>query len=100
MLFDSDIFFQQLVSTEYMWGALISVAVAVLSLILATVIGFFLALGRTSRRKSFQAPASIYVWFFRAIPALLVLLIMWNALPQIIPALRQDWFSPFLAAFV
>ncbi|QTG79569.1 amino acid ABC transporter permease [Arthrobacter crystallopoietes] len=100
MLFDPDIFFQQLVSTEYMWGALISVAVAVLSLILATVIGFFLALGRTSRRKSFQAPASIYVWFFRAIPALLVLLIMWNALPQIIPALRQDWFTPFIAAFV
>jgi polar amino acid transport system permease protein/polar amino acid transport system substrate-binding protein len=100
MLFDPDIFFQQLVSTEYMWGALISVAVAVLSLILATVIGFFLALGRTSRRKSLQAPASIYVWFFRAIPALLVLLIMWNALPQIIPALRQDWFTPFIAAFV
>ena len=25
---------------------------------------------------------------------------MWNALPQIIPALRADWFSPFIAASV
>lgn len=100
MLFDPEIFFQQLVSPEYMWGALISVAVAVLSLILATVIGFFLALGRISAKKSLRAPAGAYVWFFRAIPALLVLLIMWNALPQLLPVLRQDWYSPFIAAFI
>lgn len=100
MLFDPEIFFQQLVSPEYMWGALISVAVAVLSLILATLIGFFVALGRTSRKRSFQAPANVYVWFFRAIPALLVLLIMWNALPQLIPIFSQDWFTPFIAAFI
>ncbi|MDJ0357930.1 amino acid ABC transporter permease [Paenarthrobacter sp. PH39-S1] len=100
MLFDPDIFFAQLVSTDYMKGAALSVAVAVFSLILATVIGFFMAIGRTSRRTYLQAPAHFYVWFFRAIPALLVLLIMWNALPQLIPALRADWFSPFLAASV
>jgi ABC-type amino acid transport system permease subunit len=40
------------------------------------------------------------VWFFRAIPTLLVLLILWNAGPQVVPSLRQDWYSPFLAAFI
>ncbi|WP_125614884.1 amino acid ABC transporter permease [Specibacter cremeus] len=100
MLFDPNVFLQQLVSTDYMLGAALSVAVAVLSLVLATVIGFFMAIGRTARQPYLQAPAHFYVWFFRAIPALLVLLIMWNALPQLIPALRADWFSPFLAASV
>ncbi|MET4002134.1 MULTISPECIES: amino acid ABC transporter permease [Arthrobacter] len=100
MLFDSNIFFAQLVSVDYMRGAALSVAVAIVSLILATVIGFFMAVGRTAKQPYLRAPAHFYVWFFRAIPALLVLLIMWNALPQIIPALRADWFSPFIAASV
>ena len=100
MLFDPEIFFQQLFSPAYAWGAFISVAVAVLSLILASAVGFFVALGRTSAKKSLQAPAGLYVWLFRAIPALLVLLIMWNALPQLLPILRQDWYSPFIAAVI
>lgn len=100
MLFDPNIFFAQLVSVDYMKGAALSVAVAIVALILATVIGFFMAIGRTARQPYLRAPAHLYVWFFRAIPALLVLLIMWNALPQIIPALRADWFSPFIAASV
>lgn len=100
MLFDPEIFIQQLLSPAYLWGAFISVAVAVLSLLLATGIGFFVALGRTSQKRSWQAPAGAYVWFFRAIPALLVLLIMWNALPQMFPVFRQDWYSPFVAAVV
>ena len=100
MEFDVNIFVQQLVNPSYVSGALLSVAVAVLSLVLATVIGFAVALGRTSRSRTAQAVAGLYTWFFRAIPALLVLLIIWNAFPQLFPVLRQDWFSPFIAAFV
>jgi polar amino acid transport system permease protein len=100
MEFDVNIFVQQLVNPSYVSGAFLSVAVAVLSLILATAIGFAVALGRTSRNRFAQGVAGIYTWFFRAIPALLVLLIIWNALPQLFPVLRQDWFSPFIAAFI
>ncbi|UKA58319.1 amino acid ABC transporter permease [Arthrobacter sp. FW306-2-2C-D06B] len=100
MEFDVNIFVQQLVNPSYVSGAFLSVAVAVLSLILATAIGFAVALGRTSRSRIAQGVAGIYTWFFRAIPALLVLLIIWNALPQLFPVLRQDWFSPFIAAFI
>lgn len=100
MLFDPGIFFEQLFSTAYLVGAAIAVSVAVLALVLATVIGFFAALGRTSTKPYLRGAAKLYVWFFRAIPALLVLLIMWNALPQLVPALRQDWYSPFLAACI
>lgn len=100
MEFDVSIFVQQLVNPSYLNGAMLSVAVAALSLILATAIGFAVALGRTSRSRIAQGVAGIYTWFFRAIPALLVLLIIWNALPQLFPILRQDWFSPFIAAFI
>ncbi|WP_427015384.1 amino acid ABC transporter permease [Pseudarthrobacter sp. P1] len=100
MEFDLGIFVQQLINPDYMTGAFLSVAVAVLALILATVLGFLLALGRTSKNKTFQGVSGLYIWFFRAIPALLVLLIIWNALPQLFPVLRQDWFSPFIAAFI
>jgi polar amino acid transport system permease protein len=41
-----------------------------------------------------------YIWIFRAIPTLLQLFFVWNALPQLFPVLRGEWFSPFLAAAV
>jgi His/Glu/Gln/Arg/opine family amino acid ABC transporter permease subunit len=98
--FDLGIFVQQLVNPSYLNGALLSVSVAVLALIPATGIGFAVALGRTSNSRIAQGSASFYTWFFHAIPALLVLLIIWNALPQLFPVLRQDWFTPFIAAFI
>jgi His/Glu/Gln/Arg/opine family amino acid ABC transporter permease subunit len=100
MGFDVEIFLQQLINPAYLWGALLSLGVAAFSLLIATVIGFAVALGRLSSVPGLRAPAVGYIWFFRAIPALLVLLIMWNALPQIIPALRADWYSPFMAASI
>ena len=100
MGFDPAIFWQQLVNPQYLWGALLSIGVAVVSLIIATLLGFLLALGRTSASRWGAAVSGAYIWFFRAIPALLVLLIMWNALPQLLPFLKADWYSPFIAAAV
>jgi ABC-type amino acid transport system permease subunit len=42
----------------------------------------------------------MFTWLFRGAPTLLQLLFVWNALPQLIPALRGDWFTPFLAALL
>lgn len=98
MNFDVDVFVGQLANTDYLSGALLSVGVAFFALILATIIGFFLALGRMSKSTVAQGPAYVYVWFFRALPALLVLLIMWNAVPQVFPIFRENWYTPFIAA--
>jgi polar amino acid transport system permease protein len=100
MTFDPDIFFTQLLNPAYLWGALTSIGVAVFSLLIAILLGFLLAVGRTSKNSYLRGPSHLYVWFFRALPALLVLLIMWNALPQLIPALRADWYTPFIAASI
>jgi His/Glu/Gln/Arg/opine family amino acid ABC transporter permease subunit len=100
MGFDPQIFWEQLLNPQYLWGALLSVGVAVVSLVIATGLGFVLALGRTSASRWGSAAAGAYIWFFRAIPALLVLLIMWNALPQLFPIFKADWYSPFIAASI
>jgi His/Glu/Gln/Arg/opine family amino acid ABC transporter permease subunit len=100
MQFDLNIFWQQLFSSAYLFGALTALGLAVASQLVAIVIGFVLAVARTSPNGVARAVSGGYVWFFRAIPTLLVLLIVWNAGPQLIPALTQTWFTPFLAAFI
>ena len=42
----------------------------------------------------------MYIWFFRAIPALLLLMIFWFSIPEVIPVFRHHWYSPFLAAML
>src|SRR5205814_4083918 len=42
----------------------------------------------------------VYNWFFRAIPTLLLLLFVWNGLPQLWSVFTGNWFKAFLAAFV
>jgi polar amino acid transport system permease protein len=100
MDFESDLFFEVLVSDAFIKGAAISVSLATLSQLLAIFFGFFLAIFRLGKNPVLKAFAGVYIWLFRAIPALLLLLIVWNAFPQLIPALRQEWYSPFLAALL
>lgn len=100
MEFSLDTFISALFSQELFRGALIAVALAVLSLAGASVLGFLMALMRDSRNRVLSGFARFYIWFFRAIPTLLQLLFTWNALPQLIPSLRESWFSPFLAALI
>ncbi|MFQ6395798.1 amino acid ABC transporter permease [Nocardia sp. KC 131] len=99
MTFDRDIFFSALTSSEFLHGAWLSLALAAVSMIFATVIGFGVALMRISSRTIPRVLGGGYVWFFRAIPTLLVLLLIWNAGPQLLPGLRENWFTPFIAAF-
>lgn len=42
----------------------------------------------------------VYITIFRAIPLLLLLMLIWNGLPQIHPIFRESWFSPFLGALI
>ena len=98
MSFDPAIFWDQLTSPAYLQGALVSVLVAIGALIISLIIGLAMALMKLSSNRFAQATSNVYVWFFRAIPSLLLLLICWNALPQVLPAFRGEWYSPFIAA--
>lgn len=100
MDFDQSIFLQALTSKEFLTGAALSLQLAIVSQIAATLIGLGVAMAGISKKKTLRSLAWAYVWFFRSVPTLLLLLIVWNAAPQIIPALRDSWYSPFLAGFI
>jgi polar amino acid transport system permease protein len=100
MQFDSGIFWDALTSSEFLHGAFLTVTLALASQVAATLLGFVLALMRTARPIPIRALSGVYVWVFRAIPTLLWLLLIWNALPQLIPALTEEWFTPFIAGFI
>lgn len=100
MDFDLALFWEALTSSDYLHGALITILLTLAGQVTATIIGLGLALARTSGSRSAHALSASYVWFFRAMPLLLVLLFVWNALPQLVPELREDWFTPFLAGYV
>src|SRR3954463_7535639 len=98
--FDTHIFWEALTSEPYWKGALLAIELTFVSLATACVLGFFLALGRSSRFRSVRGFVFFYSWIFRATPTLLQLLFIWNGLPQIWSTFASDWFKPFLAAFI
>ena len=89
MSFDFDIFVDALTSYALRDGALITLA---------------LARGPGGRRADRRRPGARadrpvprvraegtrYLWFFRAMPPLVQLLFVWNALPQLVPALNPE----------
>jgi polar amino acid transport system permease protein len=100
MNFDPAVFVAALTSQGFREGALIAIALTIVSQLTAVGIGLILAVMRESSRRVLRGISWTYVWIFRAIPTLVQLLFVWNALPQLFPALIQDWFSPFIAAWI
>lgn len=100
MNFDVEIFFQALTSKALREAAPIAVVLAVVSFVAGVLIGLLVALARSSRFRVLRALGWTYVWFFRAIPTIVLLFFVWNALPQLIPALAGPGFLPFYAAVI
>jgi polar amino acid transport system permease protein len=97
--FDTHLFWEVLRSGPYWRGALLAIGLTCSSLGAACLLGFALALGRTGAR-AVRGLVFLYSWFFRATPTLLLLLIVWDVLPQLWTTFRGSWFTPFFAAFV
>ncbi len=67
-------------------GALLSVAIAVLSLLIGLVLGILGASGRRSKHKVPRAIAFVYVTIIRGTPLLLQILIIFSVIPSIYTA--------------
>lgn len=100
MEFKLDVFLDALTSSTFLDGAIITLALTAASITLGAVFGTALALAKESAIVVVRWFANLYIWFFRATPTLLQLLFVWNALPQVIPELKADWYTPFLAALI
>jgi His/Glu/Gln/Arg/opine family amino acid ABC transporter permease subunit len=100
MAFDVEAFWAALTSIAFLRAAAITLALALLAHATAILAAVPLALVLMGKKGLLYRSVQIYVGLFRGAPTLLQLLFVWNALPQFIPALRGDWFTPFLAAFI
>jgi polar amino acid transport system permease protein len=94
------IFLEALTSRALREGLVVTVTLTVVAFALGLVLGLVVALLRDSRFRVVRAAAWTYIWVFRAIPTLLLLLFMWNAVPQLIPALKGPGYSAFIAATI
>ncbi len=98
--FDTQLFWEALSSGTYARGALLALGLTLASISIATVLGFFLAVGKQSGPRPVRALVGFYNWIFRGTPTLLQLLFVWNGLPQLFPALTATWFTAFIAALI
>jgi polar amino acid transport system permease protein len=98
--FDLDIFLEALGSRALREGVVITISLTVVSFVAGVTIGLGVALLRNSRFALLRVFGWGYIWIFRALPTLLLLFFVWNALPQLIPALRGPGFLPFYAAAI
>jgi His/Glu/Gln/Arg/opine family amino acid ABC transporter permease subunit len=100
MKFDTQVFLDTLTSTSLVQGAAITVALTVVSFALGLLIGLVVAMLRDHRWRVVRSLAWTYVWIFRAIPTLVQLMFVWQALPRMFPIFSGTWFTPFIAATV
>jgi polar amino acid transport system permease protein len=62
-------------------GLLLGLKLAVFGLAIGTVIGLIVAFARTSNKRIFSVPATLYVEFIRNVPLLLLLFVLYFGVP-------------------
>ena len=97
---DFQVFFEALTSRALREGAVVTITLTLSSFGVGAVIGLLVALLRGSRFRLVRAGAWTYIWVFRAVPTLVQLFFVWNALPQLFQELRGPGYSPFIAATI
>ena len=100
MDFKPSVFFEALTSPAFIDGVRITITLTVVAMAFGLALGLLVALLRASPWAPLRAVAWGYIWVFRAIPALVWLLFVWDALPQLVRAFKGDWFSAFAAATI
>ncbi|MBZ6075320.1 amino acid ABC transporter permease [Microvirga puerhi] len=91
-----------------MKGLLNTIIMAILAMVLGIVLGIVFAIMRLSENPVLSMTALGYVWFFRAIPALLQLLLWFNlalvfptiGIPGLFSLKTVDIMTPFVAALL
>ncbi|GAB2551050.1 hypothetical protein GCM10027033_04900 [Leucobacter ruminantium] len=98
-VFDWPYFFSLFAVPDFWSAALTVLVLSALAWGISTVLGMAVALGRQSRFAWLRAVLGAYVWFFRSLPLLVLLIFVYNA-PQVIPELRAIVGSPFMAGLL
>jgi len=98
MDFRVDIFISALTSRALLQGVQVTIALTVVAMVFGLALGLLVALMRDHSSPVLRGISWVYVWLFRAIPTLVLILMTWFALPQLLPVLKENWFNQFIAA--
>lgn len=99
MQFDWAYTFSLFLDPDLWKGAGIVVALSVLAWTIANVAGILLALMHESRTRILRVVAGAYIWLFRSLPLLVLLVFAYNV-PQVFPASQVVLGSSFNAALI
>lgn len=93
-------YFASLFTLESFWMACLQVIkLSAAAWVLGGMLGFLLAMAKLSSSPLLRSPASVYIWFFRSVPLLVLIVFVYN-LPQLIPASGGLLSNPFWAALI
>ncbi len=82
------VFFRYLFSIDVIIGAKNALLVGTLSLLMASILGLFIALARLSGNPILVSVSAGYVYFFRGTPFLIQILFWFNAVPIMFPRIH------------
>ncbi len=93
-------YFFSLFSLPAFWSASWTVIkLSTLAWLIGLVLGFALASAKQAVSRWVSVPASLYIWFFRSVPLLVLLIFVYN-LPQLLPASGTMLSNPFYAGLL
>ena len=99
MSFDWDYLFSLFHLSDFWLASWTVVKLSILSWVLSIIVGFVLALGKLSKLGILRGPAKFYIWLFRSLPLLVLLIFVYN-LPQALPATSSLLTNPFWAGLI
>ncbi|MCW8277439.1 amino acid ABC transporter permease/ATP-binding protein [Pseudomonas sp. PCH199] len=99
MQFDWSYFFS-LFSLPDFWKACVTVVqLSALAWFIGMLLGFVLATAKLSQSPLLRFPAAAYIWFFRSIPLLVLVVFVYN-LPQLFPGSGPILSNPFYSGLL
>ncbi|MBN3751427.1 amino acid ABC transporter permease/ATP-binding protein [Paraburkholderia sp. Tr-20389] len=99
MVFDWHYAASLLVDVEFWKAAWLVVELSVATWVIGIVAGFMLALGKQSTFVPLRAACGAYIWLFRSLPLLVLLIFVYN-LPQVLPWSGGVLSDPFWAGLI
>ncbi len=93
------------VGENFLYGAKLTILLTVLTTLFGLILGIFLALGKISKKVFLKKICSGYIFFFRATPLLIQLLVIYYTIPGIFGFAWRDLFpksneAVFQGAFI
>ncbi len=99
MVFDWNYMFSLFSNADFWMATWTVIKLSLLTWGISVVLGFILALAKQSKNPLLRLPADGYIWFFRSVPLLVLLIFVYN-LPQALPSLSSLLSNPFWAGLI